>query len=82
MRSIAWHHKLIVCIFYDIFDFTLGRALFLLPFSGEIVGCIFANAMFGSGGFLYALEALDPTEQIDGFVPTATLIALRNKPIE
>ena len=75
-----WHHKFIVCILYDIFDCTLGRALFVLPFSGEVVGCVLTNAMFGSSGLWYALEALDPTEQIDGFVPTATLIALKNKP--
>ncbi len=50
MRTMEWHHKFIVCILYDIFDFTLGRALFVLPFSGEVVGCVLANAMFGSSG--------------------------------
>jgi hypothetical protein len=78
--SMSWNQKLILCIVYDIFDCTFGRALFVVPFSGEIVGCILANAMFGSSGFLYGLEALDPTEQIDGFIPTMTLIAFKNKP--
>ena len=82
MRSLAWHYKLIICILYDIFDCTVGRALFALPFSGEIVGCILANLLFGSNGFLYGLEAIDPTEQIDGFIPTATFIALKNKPTQ
>jgi hypothetical protein len=82
MRSMAWHHKLIICILYDIFDFTIGRALFALPFSGEIVGCIFANLLFGSNGFLYGLEAIDVTEQIDGFIPTATFIAMKNRPTQ
>ncbi len=35
-----------------------------------------AYLMFGPRAFTYALEALDPTEQIDGFIPTATIIAL------
>lgn len=37
--------------------------------------------MFGTDGLFYALEAIDVTEQIDGFVPVATLIALKNKPV-
>jgi len=82
MRSLAWHYKLIICILYDIFDFTVGRALFVLPFSGEVVGCVFAHFLFGADGFLYGLEALDPTEQIDGFVPTATFIAMKNRPAQ
>jgi hypothetical protein len=74
-----WWLKFIVCILVDIFDFTVGRVLFLMPFSGEMIGCFIGYLMFGSSGLLYALEALDPTEQIDGFIPTATLIALSNK---
>ena len=51
MRSLAWHYKLLICILYDIFDFTVGRALLVLPFSGEIVGCVFAHFLFGADGF-------------------------------
>ena len=75
-----WGAKLIVCILYDLFDMTLGRLLFVVPFSGEIVGCILCAGMFGWGGVLYALEGLDPTEQVDGFVPIATIIAVANRP--
>jgi len=77
-----WTVKLIVCVMYDLFDFTLGRALFLFPFAGEIVGCVLCAAMFGKAGMFYGLEAIDFTEQIDGFIPTATIIALMNKPTE
>ena len=76
-----WEIKLVVCIVYDVFDLTLGRALFLIPFGGEIVGCALCAAMFGKEGLLYGLEAIDMTEQIDGFIPTATIIAIRNKPL-
>ena len=75
-----WPVKLAVCILYDFFDFTIGRFLFATPFLGEILGVALGCALFGASGLLYALEALDPTEQIDGFIPAATLIALKNKP--
>ncbi|MGC1494732.1 MAG: hypothetical protein WA790_02915 [Sulfitobacter sp.] len=71
-----WPLKLIICIFVDLFDFTIGRLLFAIPFSGEIIGIAVAYALFGKIAFLYAAEMLDPTEQLDGFIPTATLIAL------
>ncbi len=71
-----WFIKFVVCLMFDLFDFTIGRFLFAVPFAGEIVGCVVGYLMFGPGAFAYALEALDPTEQIDGFIPTATLIAL------
>lgn len=75
-----WGVKFGVCVAYDLFDLTLGRGLFIIPFGGEIVGCALCAAMFGKEGLLYGLEAIDMTEQIDGFIPTATIIALRNRP--
>lgn len=75
-----WGLKLAACILYDFFDFTLGRLLFVAPFSGEIGGMILASLMFGWQGLAYGLEALDPTEQIDGFIPLATIIAFANRP--
>ena len=71
--------KLFIAILIDLFDFTVGRVLFAVPFSGEIIGCAVGYVMFGPRALLYALEALDPTEQIDGFIPTATLIALAHQ---
>lgn len=75
-----WHAKLAVCIIYDLFDMTLGRLLFAVPFAGEIVGCVLCSALFGVNGMYYGLEAIDFTEVADGFIPTATLIAIANKP--
>jgi hypothetical protein len=73
-----WPAKLLACIVYDFFDFTFGRLLFPVPFLGEIVGCALCCILFGKEGMLYGLEAIDFTEQIDGFIPAATLIALKN----
>ena len=74
--------KLFFSILIDLFDFTIGRALFAVPFSGEIIGVAASYLMYGPAALYYALEALDPTEQIDGFIPTATLIALAHRKAE
>jgi hypothetical protein len=75
-----WGTKFAVCIAVDLFDFTIGRLLFPVPFVGEIIGCAICASMFGWGGVFYGLEAIDFTEQLDGFIPTATIIAFKNKP--
>jgi hypothetical protein len=75
-----WGAKLVVCLIYDFLDFTVGRFLFPFPLLGEVIGCALCAAMFGKSGMFYGLEAIDFTEQIDGFIPTATIIAFVNKP--
>jgi hypothetical protein len=75
----TWSGKLITCITYDFFDFTIGRVLFPIPFIGEVFGCLLCIWMFGLDGAIYGFEAIDVTEQIDGFVPLATIIALKNR---
>jgi hypothetical protein len=77
---VIWAIKCGICAIYDLLDMTVGRMLFATPFAGEVIGAILACSLFGKAGWYYALEAIDPTEQIDGFVPTATIIAMRNKP--
>jgi len=67
--------KLLIAIVLDIIDFTVGRMLGL----GMIVDAALAAvafALWGPVGLLALWEMADPTEQIDGFVPTMTLIAL------
>ncbi|MGX9357508.1 hypothetical protein ACS3SW_20695 [Roseobacteraceae bacterium S113] len=71
-----WWLKFIVCVFVDLFDMTVGRLMFAVPFAGEVIGVGVAYALFGPIAFAYALEILDPTEQLDGFIPTASIIAL------
>jgi len=75
-----WWLKFLVCIFVDLFDFTVGRFLFAIPFAGELIGTAVATALFGKQGLWYALEVLDPSEQLDCFIPMATIIALANRP--
>jgi hypothetical protein len=75
-----WGLKLLVCIVYDLFDFTIGRLMFATPFVGEFIGGGICAAMFGWSGVFYGLEGLDFTEQLDGLIPAATIIALRDKP--
>ncbi len=74
-----WWFKFYISIMVDTFDMTVGRIIFVFPFAGEIVGVAFGCAMFGKKGLIYIAEAIDVTEQIDGFIPTATIIALYAK---
>lgn len=67
--------KLAFSVVIDVLDFSLGR----IPIFGTVtdgVGTIVLYAMWGPAGLLNAWELVDVTDQIDGFVPTATLIAL------
>jgi hypothetical protein len=43
MRSLSWDYNLLICILYDIFDFTVGHALLALLFSSAIAGRGFAD---------------------------------------
>jgi hypothetical protein len=67
--------KLAIAILLDILDFTVGR----IPGFEIIVDAtlgVFAVALWGWPGLIAFWEMADPTGQIDGFVPTMTLLAL------
>lgn len=67
--------KLGIAVAIDLLDFFIGR----VPGFGtlfDVVATGVAVAMFGWKGLSYAWEVLDVTDQVDGFVPTLTLIAL------
>lgn len=68
--------KLLIALAVDGFDFTIGRFLVPVPYAGELIGTTVAVLLFGWKGLFYLLEAIDPTEQVDAFIPTCTLIAL------
>ena len=71
----AAHIKLIVAILLDIADFTLGR---IIGFGTamDMVFTLIAVMMFGWKGLFQLWEVVDLSDQIDGFVPTLTLLAL------
>ncbi len=68
--------KLGICMGMDILDFFIGRILgFGIVFD---VGCaLIAVALWGNRGWWALWEVVDVTEQIDSFVPTCTIIAIR-----
>lgn len=75
MTRAGYFARLAFSVAIDLFDFTLGR----VPIFGVVnegVGTIVLVAMWGPAGLLHLGELVDFTEQIDGFIPTATLIAL------
>ena len=67
--------KLIVSVVLDALDFTVGRVPGFEAIFDVILG-VAAVAMWGWPGVFAFWELGDPTGQMDGFVPTMTLIAL------
>lgn len=62
-------------ILIDVIDFTLGR----LPVFGTAtdgVSTLVLYQLWGPVGLFNLLELIDVTEQIDAFIPTATLVGL------
>jgi len=67
--------KLAIAVVLDILDFTVGR----IPGFEMIVDAalgVAAVGLWGWAGIFAFWELADPTGQMDGFVPTMTLIAL------
>lgn len=72
-KGFLW--RLAVSVAIDIADFTIGRTMMLIPWE-EGVGTAILVALWGPAGLLYLGELADFSEQLDGFVPMATIIAL------
>lgn len=68
--------KFTVCVLFDLFDFTIGRLLLGVSLLGELGTAVIMFVLWGPIGLLALWEAVDITEQLDGFVPTNTLIAI------
>ena len=69
--------KLGAAILLDVADAVIGRVIgFGTGFDIVLAGAGFA--LFGWKGLIQLWEVADPTDQIDGFVPTLTLVALAN----
>lgn len=67
--------KLVIAILLDILDFTIGRVPGF-ELAVDIALGVAAVALWGWPGLVAFWEVVDPTGQIDGFVPTLTLIAV------
>lgn len=75
MTRKGFYIRLAISAAIDILDFTFGR----IPIFGSIgegAGALLLTAIWGPAGLLYLGELADFTDQIDGFLPTATLIGL------
>lgn len=59
----------------DVLDFTFGR-IPIFGSVGEGAGALVLTGLWGPAGLLYLGELADFTDQIDSFIPAATLIAL------
>ncbi|MBY0563954.1 MAG: hypothetical protein K2P58_07185 [Hyphomonadaceae bacterium] len=75
MTRTGYFLRLAFSVAIDLVDFTLGR----IPVFGTVnegVGTAVLFMMWGPMGLANLWELADFTEQADGFIPTATLIAL------
>lgn len=68
--------KIAFCIGCDLFDMTIGRLLLGVSLFSDVVSALVMFLLWGPVGLFAIWEAADITEQLDGFVPTNTLIAL------
>jgi hypothetical protein len=75
MTRTGYFWRLGISIIIDLMDFTLGRIPILGTVEDGAAGIVL-TAIWGRAGLAYFWELLDITDQIDGFVPTATLIGL------
>ncbi|MBL8559957.1 MAG: hypothetical protein JNM47_14635 [Hyphomonadaceae bacterium] len=75
MTRTGYFLRLAVSVAIDIADFTLGRVP-VVGSVGEGLGTAVLFVLWGWPGLVYLGELADPTDQLDGFLPTATLIAL------
>ena len=75
MTKRGFYIRLAICIVVDLLDATIGR----LPMTGSLGEGFTVPIMYllwGPIGLAYGWELVDVLDQLDGFVPTATLIAL------
>lgn len=75
MTRTGYFLRLAVSVAIDVADFTLGRVP-VVGSVGEGLGTAVLFVLWGWPGLVYLGELADPTDQLDGFLPTATLIAL------
>ncbi|MCJ7617352.1 MAG: hypothetical protein MUO43_12535 [Desulfobacterales bacterium] len=73
--NLGFIFKLMISIVWDFLDFTVFRIPGLGTVS-DIVGTLLTMKLWGYRGALAGWEIFEPTDQIDGFVPTMTLIGL------
>jgi hypothetical protein len=75
MGFITTGFKLLLSITFDVTDFFIGR----IPVWGtvfDILGGLFAIALWGKLGSLQFAEIIDITDQIDAFIPTVTIAGI------
>lgn len=75
MTRKGFFFRLAVSLAIDVLDFTFGR-IPIFGSVGEGIGSLVLVALWGPAGLLYLGELADFTDQVDGFLPTATLIGL------
>ena len=69
---------MMISILFDIADFFIGR----IPIFGtiiDILGTWLSYYFWGRKGLFAGVEIIDISDQIDGFIPSLTIIGLLSK---
>lgn len=66
--------KFTFCVAFDLFDMTFGRALVGVSIFTDLANALVMFLLWGPLGLLASWEAVEITEQIDGFIPTNTIV--------
>lgn len=75
MTRRGYYIRLGICVAIDLFDLTFGR----VPIFGSVtegIGSLVLMLLWGPLGLTYLWEVADFTDQIDSFIPSATIIGL------
>ena len=75
MTRSGYFVRLAISVVIDLMDFTVGRIPIVGTAEDGVAGVV-TTMLWGRAGLAYFWELLDITDQIDGFIPTATLIGL------
>jgi len=64
-----------ITVTFDLIDMTFGRLLLGVSIFGEVGSALINFLLWGPIGLLSIFEVIDITEQVDGFIPSNTLVA-------
>jgi len=67
--------KIVISIIYDVLDFTIGR-IPVLGMLWDLLGTMLGWWLWGVWGLGQVWEVGEFTDQIDGFIPTLTIVGL------
>ena len=73
MGFIKWGFKMVISIIFDVVDFLTPPVIGTVY---DVVGGLLGFLLWGGKGAIAFWEVLEPTDRIDAFVPTLTIMGI------